>query len=128
MPQAIKKPSFNELYVLKFPQYITTWRLKGELMDGSFVFFTSSGGQTKMNLSRFNFLCNKYLIQKIKLEDLGLQSCKDKNCVTNEFITIKVETPKQIKSVRLYPRQKTTYTKEDLDAILDAVECDTDPF
>lgn len=114
------KPSKDYLYVFKFPKFITTWRLKDELPNGNFVFFTSTGGVTKETTpKRFEYICRYCLISKIKLESLNLNSVYGKR--TSEYITVKVETPVKTTTVTLYPKEKKEYTKQDLDELLDLV-------
>lgn len=74
-PNNIKKPSFDTLYILKFPSYFTTWRLKEELKDGRFIFYTSAGDTTApMSASRFDFLTKRYLVHTVALSALNVTS------------------------------------------------------
>lgn len=114
------KPSKDYLYVFKFPKFVTTWRLKAELPNDNFIFFTSSGCKTKeTTLEKFNYYCRYFLISKIKLESLSLDSAYGKS--TSEYISVKVETPVKTTTVTLYPKEKKEYTKQELDELLDLV-------
>ncbi|MBQ9782720.1 MAG: hypothetical protein IJW26_06055 [Clostridia bacterium] len=64
--KTLEKPSFNVLYVLKFPRYSTTWRLSTVTEDGYFIFTTSNNNKTaKMSLSRWFFICRNFVVDTV---------------------------------------------------------------
>ena len=103
------KPENDKLYVLKFPNYYSTWRLKGETTDGKFIFFTSSGDITApMNQTRFDFLTKRYLIQTVALSAL--------NITTSSKIKINVEQSHAFRS-REYTTKEEILPVDDIDEI-----------
>ena len=113
MPQTIKKPSFNVLYVLKFPRYYTTWRLHSVTQDGYFIFLTSTGREVeKMSLNRFNFLCSQYLVDTVSFATLNLSAPTAPT--KNERVKITIESNSSFRS--------REYTKEELEALIDNID------
>ena len=109
MPQAIKKPSFNVLYVLKFPRYYTTWRLHSVTRDGYFIFLTSTGREVKkMSLNRFSFLCSKYLVDTVSFATLNLSAP-----TKNERIKITIEANGAFRS--------RAYSSGELESLIDDI-------
>lgn len=108
----MKKPSFDFLYVLKFPKYVTTWRLKRITKDGFFIFLTSSGRDTeKMNLNRFQYLCNRFLIDTVLLSNLGL---KNEPQAPIDKIKITIERSSAFRS--------KTYSPGEFDSLVDNID------
>jgi hypothetical protein len=106
MQKSLKKPSFGKLYVLKFPRFYTTWRLK-EVKDGCFIFVTSCGNVTdKMNILRFNFLYNRFCVDELDCPEIA----KPQN--TKIKITIEKKTAFISKE----------HTKEELNSLIDDIE------
>lgn len=67
------KPELGKLYLLKFPDYYTTWRLKDIAENGYYRFYTSSGNITApMSASRFDFLTRRYLVHTVALSALNV--------------------------------------------------------
>ncbi len=106
-----EKPSFNALYVLKFPRYYTTWRLSKVDEDGFFYFLTSLGqAVAKMSLSRFNFLCSKYLVDTVSFQSLGIESTTFK-----ERVSLSVEKKSAFRSKEYTKEESNVY--DDIDDI-----------
>ena len=113
MQNLIKKPSFSYLYVLKFPKYITVWRLY-YVKDGFYHFLTSRGNVVgKMNLARFQYFMRHYLIKVLTYKELGLEPISSK-IKPDECIIVKIEKSKAFLSQK--------YTKKELDALYDSIE------
>lgn len=104
----IEKPSSNHIYVLKFPKYITSWRLICE-KDG-FLYFTTNTGRNveKMTLERFNYLCRRFLIETINLSDYGIATTRP------ERIKITIE--------RSSAYQSKAYTSDELQSLVDDID------
>lgn len=106
----MKKPSFNVLYVLKFPRYYTTWRLHSVTQDGYFIFLTSTGREVKkMSLNRFNFLCSQYLVDTVSFATLNITAPSK-----SERIKITIEKSSAFRS--------KNYSSEDLRELIDDIE------
>lgn len=111
MSKSIIKPSFNVLYVLKFPRYYTTWRLSSVTEDGFYIFLTSTGREVeKMSLNRFNFICSQYLVDTVSFATLNLSAP-----TKNERIKITIETSSSFKS--------KAYAPGELESLVDDI-CD----
>ena len=105
MPKTLKKPSFNVLYVLKFPGYFTTWRLERVTEDGYFIFRTSDDNITnKLNLLRWNYMYKKFCVDEI-------------NCPEAFKPRIRIKV-----SLEPYAFRSKEYTKEELDSLIDDID------
>ena len=105
MPKTLKKPSFNVLYILKFPRFFTTWRLEEITEDGYFLFRTSSNAITdKLNILRWNFIHSKFCV--------GEMPCPEIKPKTTIKITI--ESANAFKS--------KDYGKDELDNLIDDID------
>lgn len=103
------KPSPNYLYVLKFPNYYTTWRLKTITDDGFYIFTTSCGGETrKMDFSRFKFFCRRYVIDVLKLDELKISGYEPSS------LKVKITIERSFRS--------KNYTKDELDSLVDNID------
>lgn len=110
MNQLIKKPSFNVLYVLKFPRYYTTWRLYSVTQDGFYIFLTSTGKEVeKMSAERFSYLCYKFLVDKVSFETLNISAP-----TKSERIKITIEKASAYRS--------KDYSSEELRELIDDIE------
>ena len=99
----INKPSLHHFYILKFPSYTVVWQLKYK-QDGFLHFCTSTGkAVAKMNLARFQYLCNHYLIKIIRQSEP-----KAKEKVT--------------RTTKTSPFKSREYTKEELDTLIDNID------
>ena len=112
MKKNTEKPSFKVIYILKFPKFVTTWRLKYITKDGFFIFSTSSARDTeKMNLNRFQDLCNRFLIDTVLLSDLGL---KNEPQAPIDKIKITIERSNAFRS--------KTYSPGEFDSLVDNID------
>lgn len=111
MKNTNEKPLPNYLYVLKFPKYYTTWRLKTITDDGFYIFYTSNGGETRpMDAARFRYFSRRFIIDVLKLSEININ---DYELKPNEVkITIERKTAYKSKS----------YTKEELDTLIDEID------
>ena len=112
MKKITEKPSYKVIYILKFPKFVTTWRLKYITKDGFFIFLTSSGRETeRMNLKKFQYYCDRFLIDTVLLSDLGL---KNEPQAPIEKIKITIERSTAFRS--------KTYSLGEFDSLVDNID------
>ena len=87
MKKITEKPSFKVIYVLKFPKFVTTWRLKYITKDGFFIFLTSSGRDTeKMSLNKNVLRKHYYIVLSYYSGELGTNIASSFESNTFPFI------------------------------------------
>ena len=105
----IKKPSFEVLYIFRFPKYVATWRLK-TITDGGYFFWTSKGGVTSIvTPSRFDFMVRRFLLDEVAFPTPATPA-------PSQQIKVSVANTSDADFMR------RTYTKEFLDSLVDNID------